>query len=68
MEGFGFLIARPVWPLSTVDNVDYFKLVLSRGVKAGSQKRSGSSLLLDPRQADGDEIIPASQHVGCVCS
>ena len=39
------MIARPVWTISAVDNVDYFKLVQSEGVKAGSQKRSRSSLL-----------------------
>lgn len=43
--GIWILIARPVWPTSAVDNVDYFKLVRSQGVKAGSQKHSRSSLL-----------------------
>lgn len=43
--GILILIARPVWPISSVDNVDYFKLVQSQGVKAGSQKRSRRSLL-----------------------
>lgn len=44
-EGIWILIARPVWPISAVDNVDYFKLVESQGREAGSQKRSRSSLL-----------------------
>lgn len=43
--GIWICIACPVWRISTVDNVDYFKPVRSQGGKAGSQKRSRSSLL-----------------------
>lgn len=68
MEGIWILIARPVWRISTVDNVDYFKLVRSRGGEAGSQKRSRSSLLqIQGKQMEMRLSQLDSMCVLCVC-
>lgn len=67
------MIACPVWHISTVDNVDYFKLVQSQGGIAGSQKRSRSSLLqiqgkqMEMRLSQLDSMWGVCRCIVCVC-